>query len=211
MKIMRKLLIIFFGCLFLFSCNNKKEQDKETDTNVAGDSSENIKPTKSVKSYSPVDISPMDMSYYPVDYPKLKASTTTPPLARVIYSRPHLQGRKLFHDILKYGEPWRLGANEATELELFKTATIQGKLVKEGKYILYCIPEKDKWTIVLNANTDSWGLHPDTSKDVARFVIPVEEIPDSIEFFTMLFRQGASGAELLMAWDNVEAVLPIAF
>ncbi|MCW3116706.1 MAG: hypothetical protein JWM28_788, partial [Chitinophagaceae bacterium] len=71
--------------------------------------------------YSPIDVSPMDMSYYPVDYTKLKmtGSIKEPPAARVIYSRPHLQGRELFHGLLNYDEPWRLGANESTEIQLF--------------------------------------------------------------------------------------------
>jgi hypothetical protein len=204
-------LLIPVTCLFILSCTNGKEDDGPGHKNIIRDSSEMIKSTKPVNSYAPVDVSPMDMSYYPVDYPKLKTGNNTTPSARVIYSRPHLQGRELFHDILKYGEPWRLGANEATELELFKPATIQGRLVKAGKYIIYCIPEKDKWTIVLNSNLDSWGLHPDLSKDVARFSIPVRETTESIEFFTMIFRDGNSGPELLMAWDNVEAVLPVSF
>jgi hypothetical protein len=204
-------LLIPVACLLIISCSNNKEQEKPGHKNIIRDSTEMIKSTKPVNSYSPVDVSPMDMSYYPVDYPKLKTGNNSTAYARVIYSRPHLQGRDLFHDILKYGEPWRLGANEATELELFRPATIQGMHVKAGKYIIYCIPEKDKWTLVLNSNTDSWGLHPDTSKDVARFSIPVKEIPDSIEFFTMIFRDGSNGPELLMAWDNIEAVLPITF
>ena len=204
-------LLIPVSCLLIVSCSNNKERESPGHKNIIRDSSETIKSTRPVNSYAPVDVSPMDMSYYPVDYPKLKSGTSTTPSARVIYSRPHLQGRDLFHDILKYGEPWRLGANEATELELFKPATIQGKQVKPGKYIIYAIPEKDKWTIVLNSNTDSWGLHLDMTKDVARFSIPVKVTPDSIEFFSMIFRDGSNGPELLMAWDNIEAVLPITF
>ena len=43
-----------------------------------------------------------------------------PPMAKLVYSRPHLQGRKLFHDVLNFDEPWRLGANEATEIDFYK-------------------------------------------------------------------------------------------
>ena len=163
--------------------------------------------------YAGVDISPMDMSYYPVDYPKLKMSksVTDPPLARVIYSRPHLQGRKLFPDILKYGEPWRLGANEATELQLFNDATIQEKKINAGRYVMYCIPSADKWTIVLNSNIDTWGLEPDVSKDIARFDIPVTRTNYRLEYFSLVFEKTAKGADLLMGWENVEARLPFQF
>jgi hypothetical protein len=60
--------------------------------------------------YEPIDVSPMDISYFPVDYPIAKMSKPgmNLPLARVIYSRPHKQGRKVFGSLLKYGDLWRL-------------------------------------------------------------------------------------------------------
>lgn len=210
---MRILVLLLLICFFSLSCSSKKENSSTAVNEVKKDTATTVKAEKSGNSYTQVDVSPMDISYYPVDYPKLKISkaVTTPPFARVVYSRPHLQGRKLFHDVLKYGEPWRLGANEATELDLYSDATIQGKKIKAGRYILYCIPGQDKWTIVLNSNIDSWGLQPDASKDISRFIIPVSQTNNSLEFFTMLFQQTAAGADLLMAWDNVEAKLPFAF
>ena len=211
---MRTSAYILLTCLLFFSCENKKEKSNIDVTNVAKeDSSVVVKREKSINSYAPVDVSPMDISYFPADYPKLKMSnsTTALPQARVIYSRPHLQSRKLFPDVLKYGEPWRLGANEATELDFYKEVIIQGKKIKAGRYILYCIPEQEKWTIVLNSNIDSWGLHADPSKDIARFIVPINLTSNSLEFFTMVFQPGAGSTDLLMAWDNVEARLPIQF
>src|SRR5687768_9424771 len=89
-----------------------------------------------------LDQSPMDMSYYPAGYPVLKIQNKiTEPLAmRVIYSRPQLNGRRVFGELQKLGEIWRLGANEATEIEFFKDVTINNKKVKKGRYTLYCIP-----------------------------------------------------------------------
>lgn len=160
--------------------------------------------------YVPVDVSPMDMAWLPVDYPKLTVKKSTP-VARVIYSRPHKQGRKIFGNLVKYGERWRLGANEATEIELFSPITIQGKTVPKGRYLLYCIPEADKWTIVFNGNLFSWGLTLDPSKDLYRFTIPAQVKNQSVEYFSIVFQPTDSGADLVMAWDNVEARLPIQY
>ena len=205
-------LVICIGCLFIFSCKDKKDE-KPVTRPVKIDSSTASKVEKTGLSYAPVDISPMDMSYFPVDYPKLKMSKTinTPPLARVVYSRPHLQGRTLFHEVLQYGEPWRLGANEATEIDFFSDAVINSKPIKAGRYILYCIPGEDNWIIVLNSNIDSWGLQLDRSKDIAQFVTPARQIPGSLEYFTIVFEQTAKGPDLVMAWGNIEARLPIEF
>ncbi len=211
---MRISVLLLWVCLLFLSCASKKENNNTiAKESIKKDSATTVKPEKSVNPYTQVDVSPMDICYYPVDYPKLKISkaVTTPPLARVVYSRPHLQGRKLFHDVLKYGEPWRLGANEATELDLYADASIQGKKIKAGRYILYCIPGQNEWTIVLNSNIDSWGLQQDASKDIFRFIVPVRQTNSSLEFFTMLFQQTPAGADLLMAWDNVEAKLPLTF
>jgi len=201
----------------IISCNNKKSSETPELNKPIEKLNDSLVPPSVEDSldflYPLPDISPMDMCYLPVDYTKLKMTNaiSTPPFARVIYSRPHLQGRKLFEGIIKYGEPWRLGANESTEIDLYKDAIIQGKKMKAGRYVLYCIPEASEWTIIFNTNTDSWGLRPDASKDVARFKVPVQTIKTRLEYFTMAFSGNPKSAELVMAWENSEARLPIAF
>jgi hypothetical protein len=197
--------------LLCFSCNSRTDKtvsnspEKKTDTAVA------VTPT--MNPYAVVDISPMDMSYFPVDYPKLKMtnSISTPPVMRVIYSRPHKQGRVIFGGLQKYGQQWRLGANEATEIEFFQPVTIAGKKINAGRYLLYCIPYENKWTMVLNSNIYTWGLKIDSTKDLMRFDIPTKTLTTPIEYFTMVFEKNGSGANLVMAWDMVEARLPIGF
>jgi hypothetical protein len=213
MNINTRLLCLILFLVFFVGCNTKENRPTEKNNPASSDSSKITTIEKNQNPYSPVDISPMDMSYYPVDYPKLKMTKaiSTAPLARVIYSRPHLQGRTLFHDVLKYGEPWRLGANESTELDFYNDVTILDKTVKAGRYVMYCIPEPDKWTIVINSNIDSWGLQPDSTKDIDRFIIPVNQTTNRLEYYTMIFEKNNNGADLVMAWDNLEARLPVVF
>ncbi len=208
---MKTVLLVLFASILFVSCNTGNDNSTIADKDK-GDSI-NIKPDNSINPFDPTDVSPMDMSYYPVDYPQTKMSKATAelPKARVIYSRPHLGGRRLFQNLLTLNEPWRLGANEATEIDFYKDVTIQNKKIKAGRYVLYCIPEKDNWTIVLNNNIDSWGLHPDASQDIARFQIPVTTTTSSLEYFTMYFKEKNAGTELIMAWDYLEARLPISF
>jgi hypothetical protein len=210
MKILRACLP--FAFVFVASCGQQDHQKHQPEP-VQKDSTAAALIVKPVSGFPDVDVSPMDMSYFPVDYPKMKMgkSVKTAPLARVIYSRPHLQGRHLFHELEKYGKPWRLGANESTELDLYSDALIQGKTIKAGRYVLYCIPQPDHWTIILNSNIDSWGLVPDPSKDLFKFDIPVMSNAQYTEYFTMFFEKTETGADLLIAWDNVEVKLPIGF
>lgn len=167
--------------------------------------------------YSNVDQSPLDIAYCPAQYPqrKIKGELNGGPVARVIYSRPHRKGRVIFsndpNSLCPYGKPWRLGANEATEIEFFKPVLMAGKNVSAGRYIMYCVPHLDKWEIVLNKNLDSWGLNIDRSKDVLTLEAPVQAQDPALEDFTMLFQDTAEGAELLMSWDNVKVQLPLIF
>src|SRR5437868_3103871 len=151
MKLLSSLAFLF---LLSLSCNQASQKEKVAEIKPGnGDSIAAQKTEPGTNPYAGIDISPMDMSYYPVDYPKLKMtnSISTPPLVRVIYSRPHLQGRHLFHEVLKYDEPWRLGANESSEIDFYNDVTIQGKKIKAGRYVIYCIPHPGQWSIVLNS------------------------------------------------------------
>ena len=171
-------IIALASTLFFFSCNENEKKPVDPAPTVNKDTAQSNSPQDPVFTpYPGADVSPMDMSYFPPEFPKLKMANAaeTGPVARVIYSRPHLQGRRLFPDILKYGEAWRLGANEATELQLFRDVSIQGKTIKQGRYILYCVPNQESWTIVINSNIDTWGLKADPSKDIARFDVPVKK------------------------------------
>lgn len=190
------------------ACNDSSEPARPSATRpkILTDSNKSVSNTRNP--YVEVDVSPMDMSYMPSDYPKLLIKNSLP-VARVIYSRPHKQGRVIFGNLIKYGEAWRLGANEATEIEFFQAVAIQGKNISRGKYILYAIPQQDKWTIVFNSNLNSWGLNLDSSKDVHRFEVPIQKKQQSVEYFTMAFQNNDTGANLVIAWDDVEARLPI--
>ena len=160
-----------------------------------------------------LDKSPMDMSYYPAGYPVLKIQNkiTDPLVLRLIYSRPQLNGRKVFGELQEYGKVWRLGANEATEIEFFKDVRIHGKKIKKGRYTLSCIPNPDKWTMIINKETDVWGSFKyDSTKDVVRMdIIPTKN--DRTEALTILFEKSDSGCNMLLYWDDIKAILPIEF
>jgi hypothetical protein len=201
------LLIFFVGC----NENSPNTRTQKRPQLEMRDSS--IATAGNANPYAAVDISPMDIAYLPSDYPLQKMANQGPdyPVARVIYSRPHRQGRTIFGGLLKYGEPWRLGANEATELELFQPVTIVNRKVAKGRYILYCIPQENKWTIVFNSHLYSWGLRPDPAFDLFRLDIPVTSSNAMLEYFTMAFEKTSTGYDLLMAWENKVAKMPIQF
>ena len=160
-----------------------------------------------------LDKSPMDISYYPTNYPilKIQDKLTEPLVMRLIYSRPQLNGRKAFGELREMGKIWRLGANEATEIEFFKDVKIDGRKIKKGRYTVYAIPFADLWTIILNKETDTWGdFKYDQSKDVIRVNVTADK-NEITEAHTMIFEKSSGGANLLIYWDDVKVTLPISF
>src|ERR1700712_2944280 len=140
------------------------------------------------QSLPPLDKSPMDMCYYPVDYPilKIQHKADVPLVARVIYGRPQKNDRSIFGDLVPYDQIWRVGANEATEIEFYRDVKINGKKLVKGRYTLYAIPTKDIWTIILNKETDTWGAFGyDQKKDVLRTDVKAESVNDVIDVFTI--------------------------
>ena len=174
----------------------------------------NVTVLQAQNKFPQLDKSSMDMSYYPNAYPilKIQDKLTEPLIARVIFSRPQKNGRTIFGELLEYGKVWRRGANEATEIEFFQNVKIGNTKIKKGRYSLYCIPLAEKWTMIINKETDTWGAFKyDQSKDLARIEVPVQKQSEILEAFVMAFEKTSTGANLLIAWDDFKVALPINF
>lgn len=131
---------------------------------------------------------------------------------KITYSQPHKRDREIFGKLVPYGEVWRTGANEATEITLTKDLLINNKLLKAGTYSLFTIPEKEKWTIIINKELGMWGAYNyDKKMDVMRFDVPVKVADKVYEPFTIAFDQQNESANLLMTWDLVQVSIPIKF
>lgn len=164
--------------------------------------------------FPPLDVSPMDVSYFPANYPSMHVKGTPPePLVmRVFYSRPQVKGRVIFGKLVPYNEVWRLGANEATELDLFRPVTIAGHRLQPGRYTLYAIPHEKTWTMIVNKDTDIWGeFGYKQSQDILRTDVPSSSLVHPQEALAIVFRKAPHGADMVVAWDKTEVSLPISF
>ena len=158
--------------------------------------------------FAPIDASPADIVYFPLNAAKAKDGSE--PLIKVVYSRPAKKARDIFGVLEQYGKVWRLGANECTEIKLFRRAKIGGKTIKPGSYSIYAIPNQDKWTLIINKQTDRWGAFTyDKSKDILRTEVPVKTLDKPIENFSISFVPQVDGANMVLAWDKTLVELPI--
>ena len=160
-----------------------------------------------------LDKSPMDMVYYPSNYPvlKIQEKVSTPPVARAIYSRPQTANRTIFGELIEFGKVWRLGANEATEIEFFKDVKVGGKKVPKGRYTMYALINPTEWTMIINKETDTWGsFNYNEKKDVARVTVPVQQLNQVVDAFALFFEKAGANLALVVEWDKVKVAMPIA-
>lgn len=159
-----------------------------------------------------LDKSPLDISYFPNNYPiaLMSGSVKGPLIARVIYSRPSVNGRKIFGGLVEYGKVWRLGANETTEIEFFKDVYVGKNKIKKGRYSLFVIPSENKWTFIFNKDLYCWGaFNYDAGKDLLRYDVSIEKTADPVEYFTLFMDgNGTAGFSLNVYWENTKVVLP---
>jgi hypothetical protein len=152
----------------------------------------------------PLDPSPADIAWLPAN--------RKDPVIRVIYGRPQKKGRTMLGGVEPYGKVWRLGANEATEIKLYKDVTFGDKKVPAGTYTLYAIPNKDEWTLIVNSKLDTWGAYSyEESKDVARIKVPAGTSDAEVEAFTIAF-DGADGTgKMAIAWEKTLVTVPLKY
>ncbi len=127
------------------------------------------------------------------------------------YSRPGMKGRKIFGDLVPFGQVWRTGANQATTLNFSDDVTIGGTTLKAGKYGLLSIPENDKWTLIITKqlNVTSPAAYKQ-EEDVVRVEVKTLKMDEKMETFTMQFANvNSTSCELHIMWDETAVVLPI--
>lgn len=134
---------------------------------------------------------------------------------KIVYSSPRKRGRTLFgpedSDALEtYGEVWRAGANEATELVTTGDLNVGGKMLPAGTYAVFTIPGEEEWTVIFNSGLGQWGdFTYDEELDVMRVDVPAQTIPQDYEAFTIAFEDDGGQTLLTMRWGQTKISVPI--
>jgi tetratricopeptide (TPR) repeat protein len=88
------------------------------------------------------------------------------------YHRPLINDRKVWGDLVPYGQVWRAGANMNTTITFTDPVLIEGKPLDKGTYGLHMIPNADEWTIIFSKNSTSWGAFTyDQAEDALRVTV----------------------------------------
>jgi hypothetical protein len=149
---------------------------------------------------------------------------------RVVYSRPYKRNRdnifgtKESEALVPYGERWRTGANEASEITVTGDVTVAGKPLPAGTYSLFTTPDADSWKIHFNSQL---GLDGTGHFDVKEMKFTPADLPptdvlvidakpttlaedDEVDQLTISFDDTDAGADLVLRWIRTEVRVPIA-
>ena len=120
----------------------------------------------------------------------------------VSYSRPGIKGRKIFGDLVPFGEVWRTGANDPTTITFSDPVKLEGHDVPAGTYSLYTIPGKNEWIIIINKKTTGEARR-DEKEDQATFTVKPAQTSSTIETFTINITDiTTNSANMELAWEN---------
>lgn len=127
------------------------------------------------------------------------------------YSRPSVRGRKIFGNLVNYDELWRAGANLATKLTFGEDIVFADNKLPQGAYVLYIIPSKKEWTIILNKGLQNWGLSGyKTNQDVLRVKVPVINLKNLQETFAINVENiSKTNCQLVISWEHSRVIIPI--
>ncbi|MCE2455438.1 MAG: DUF2911 domain-containing protein [Gemmatimonadetes bacterium] len=137
-------------------------------------------------------------------------------MGTICYGAPSARGRMAFGEVVAYGEPWRLGANEATAIHLTGPASIGGVALDAGSYSVYATPMSDgDWEITFNSMHERWGIPINEevmAGDVGSFMATPEETEEMVETMTFTFEpwenERAMG-DLVMSWEDTRVKMHV--
>ena len=115
------------------------------------------------------------------------------------YGSPSVRGRKIWGELVPFGEVWRAGANEATTFETDKAITIEGLILAAGKYSFFIIPNKEECVIIFNKEAKQWGAYKYNDKEDQLRVKVKQEMTDS---FTEKLVYTINETDIALSWEN---------
>lgn len=129
---------------------------------------------------------------------------------RVVYNRPVARGRDLFGTLVKWGEAWNPGADQATRIEISRDIRFAGHRVPAGSYSVWVIPDPAEWTLILSNAWDVYHVpYPGESEDALRFAIRPKTAPhmETLGFYFPSV-DGRSGV-LALHWGETLVEIPL--
>ena len=124
----------------------------------------------------------------------------------ISYGRPALQGRDMI-GMAKTGMVWRLGMDEATEIQSSGTLVVAGKELKPGKYSLWAKKTGDtQWILAFHPETGMWGDPPMQTGYVAQLPLSLSKVSNPAERLTIAVADKGGDAAVTIHWGTSQLI-----
>jgi len=127
---------------------------------------------------------------------------------KISYGRPSMRGRKIFGELVLFGDVWRLGADEATELSTSADLMFGAYRLKAGTYSLFAKPERDAWALIINAGTGMSGLEREPPRDLTSVTAKPASLAAPVEQLTIEIVDTPAGGAITLRWEKTEVTFP---
>jgi hypothetical protein len=147
----------------------------------------------------------------PESSPKASVSQTVGLTEMTInYNRPAVAKRKIWGDLVPYGEVWRAGANANTTLSFSSPVKIGGKTIPAGTYGLHMLPTDKDWTVILSTVSSAWGSYSYDQKEDAVRVTVTPETSDFTERLSYSFDDPTNNSVVVaMRWEKLKVAFKV--
>jgi tetratricopeptide (TPR) repeat protein len=128
------------------------------------------------------------------------------------FARPAAKGRKIWGEVVPFGQVWRAGANNATVITFSHAAKVAGKDVAAGSYGFFVIPTEKTWTLILNKKAKQWGAYEyKPEEDLLRWEATPLAGPHQEYLDYRVLPTGLDGAVIELGWEKLRVSFPVAF
>ncbi|MBT8400976.1 MAG: DUF2911 domain-containing protein [Rhodothermia bacterium] len=150
---------------------------------------------------------------------------------KLTYGRPYIRGRDIFganNDsttyLVPFGEIWRTGANESTEMTVSDAVLVAGNRLEAGTYSIFTEPGPTEWVIHISPQVglDGTGIfneetnvftpnvyQPENDVFVVRSAVSTLPEDVTVDPFTITLEDSEGGAEMVLSWERTEVRVPI--
>lgn len=128
------------------------------------------------------------------------------------YSRPSAKSRGVFGELVPFNRTWRTGANQNSMVTFSEDVTIDGKILKKGKYAIFTNPKVDSWDVFFYTDTNNWGTPEnwDESKVALKTTVKPETLTRNVETFTIALSNLTNDSGVLeISWEKT--LVPVKF
>ncbi|MCG3191873.1 MAG: DUF2911 domain-containing protein [Thermoanaerobaculia bacterium] len=128
----------------------------------------------------------------------------------VRYSRPAVKGRKVWGQLVPFGEVWRTGADENTTIQFSTPVTVGGKSLPAGIYGLHTIPGEKEWTVILSTQASAWGSYSYDEKEDAVRLTAVPRAGDLVDRLQFTLEDPTDrSVSVTLAWEKIRVAFPV--